>query len=123
MTGAAKLRLDKWLWFARFFKTRSMAARQVSAGHVRVNGNRIVKPAQAIAPQDVLTFAQGNRVRVVKVLDLGVRRGPADEARALYDDMSPEPEPKPIRIGPRPTKKDRRILDNLRNLGPDGGDN
>lgn len=113
----ASIRLDKWLWHARFFKTRTLAARVVSAGHVRVNGKRVSKPAHAVAPQDVLTFAQGDATRVVRVLDPGTRRGPAPEAQTLYDDLSvPVPRdtaaPAPKYEGKgRPTKRDRRKLD------------
>lgn len=114
-----KLRLDKWLWHARFFKTRTLAAKQVSGGHVRINGERTVKPAHGITPGDILAFAQGRRARVIKIVDLGVRRGPASEAQALYEDLAPpEPrEPPPERVGERPTKKDRRALDALRGGG------
>ena len=110
------LRLDKWLWHARFFKTRSLAAGQVSGGHVRVNGTRAAKPAQQVGPGDVLTLSQGPRVRVVRIAAPGTRRGPAPEARALYEDLTP-PEtrnsdpPNPRFEGKgRPTKRDRRKL-------------
>ncbi len=122
MTGPAapKLRLDKWLWQARFFKTRSLAARIVSEGKVRVNGTRVSKPASNVGAGDVLTFAQGRLVRVVRIVDLGTRRGPAPEAATLYDDLSPPPartdtdapadSPAPaFDGGGRPTKRDRRI--------------
>ena len=111
----AKLRIDKWLWQARFFKTRSLAAKQVGGGHVRVNGNRVLKPAFAVGPGDVLTFAQGRVVRVVRIVALGVRRGPATEAQTLYADLSEKREetpPNPKFEGKdRPTKRDRRTLD------------
>lgn len=81
------IRLDKWLWQARFCKTRSDAARLIAAGAVRVNGLRVVKPATAIRPGDGLTFALGRVVRVVRVRATGTRRGPATEARQLYDDL------------------------------------
>lgn len=103
------LRVDKWLWWARFFKTRSLAARVV-AGGIRVNGTRTDKARTAIRPGDTLTFAQGRTVRVIKVIALGHRRGPAPEAAALYEDLAPPEPPKP-RVGPRPTKKDRRDMD------------
>lgn len=109
---AASLRADKWLWRARFFKTRSLAARACEAG-LRVNGARTEKPAAAVRPGDVLTFAQGPRIRVVEVVSLGERRGPAPEAQALYRDRAPPEPPKP-REGPRPTKRDRRALDAFR---------
>lgn len=117
---AAGIRLDKWLWFARFFKTRSLAARQVSEGGVRVNGQRVSKPSASVRPGDVLTFAQGRAIRVVEVRAAGLRRGPAPEAQALYDDRSPPPPPKPeghlprYELGGRPTKKDRRDLESGR---------
>lgn len=110
-----KLRLDKWLWHARFFKTRSLAAREVSAGHVRVNGEKTEKPARNVSPGDVLTFAQARRVRVVRIEILGTRRGPAPEAQTLYTDLSPETEKDPENPGfegkGRPTKRYRRTLD------------
>ena len=114
----AKQRLDKWLWQARFFKTRGLAAAMVGAGHVRVNGERASKPAAQIKVGDTLTFSQGTRVRIVKILALATRRGPAPEAQGLYEDHSPAPIPKPDapheRIGGRPTGKDRRKIDALR---------
>jgi ribosome-associated heat shock protein Hsp15 len=82
------LRLDKWLWQARFFKTRALAARLVGNGRVRINQAVVTKPHHRIRPGDVLTFPQGETVRVVRVLDLGSRRGPAREARALYEDLA-----------------------------------
>lgn len=85
---AAKLRLDKWLWQARFFKTRSLAAKQVGAGRVRVNGVRVTKPAHLIGPGDVLTFARAREIQVICVQALGSRRGPATEARTLYADLT-----------------------------------
>lgn len=113
--AADKLRIDKWLWQARFFKTRSLAARQVGAGQVRVNGNRVTKPAQVVAPGDVLTFAQGRKVRVVEIVALGTRRGPATEAQDLYLDRSAPrddvPPPPRYEGKGRPGKKERRALD------------
>ena len=118
--GPTTIRLDKWLWYGRFFKTRGLSARAIAAGHVRLNGARIAKPAQRVGVGDVLTFAQARRVRVVRILALGSRRGPAAEARALYDDLSP-PAPdggkgraSAARAGPRPTKRDRRAIDGLK---------
>ncbi|SDK37681.1 RNA-binding S4 domain-containing protein [Aliiruegeria lutimaris] len=118
MTETPSLRIDKWLWHARFFKTRSLAAKQVSEGKVRVNATRISKPARPVSAGDVLTFPQANAIRVVRILALGTRRGPAPEARALYEDLSPpeeQPAQKPlVGGGPRPTKKERRRLINSR---------
>ncbi|PWE33732.1 RNA-binding protein S4 [Maritimibacter sp. 55A14] len=112
------LRIDKWLWQARFFKTRSLAARVVSAGKLRVNGTRVTKPSATVGPGDTLTFPQARRIRVVRVLALGERRGPAPEAQALYDDLTPPEEsvpgaPRPEGKG-RPTKKERRKFDPFR---------
>ncbi|WGH79050.1 RNA-binding S4 domain-containing protein [Jannaschia ovalis] len=106
-----RLRLDKWLWQARFFKTRSLAARMIGEGRVRLNGARVTKPAQAVVPGDALTFPQGDRIRVVEIAALGERRGPAAEAQTLYADHTPPPQP---RLGPRPTGRDRRRMDALR---------
>jgi ribosome-associated heat shock protein Hsp15 len=86
---AETIRLDKWLWQARFCKSRSIAATLVSEGRVRVNSERASKPARAIGPGDVLTFPQAGRIRVVRVLATGERRGPATEAQALYEDLDP----------------------------------
>ena len=77
-------RLDKWLWCARFLKARSACARLVAEGTVRINRQATEKPHARLRPGDVLTFAVGGRVRVIRVLLLGERRGPAPEARLLY---------------------------------------
>lgn len=116
-----KFRLDKWLWQARFVKSRSLAAALVTGGHVRVNGNRAAKPSHGVHAGDVLTFPQGSRIRVVRILAPAVRRGPATEAQTLYDDMSPQPDPEAAKTeipqaariegNSRPTKRDRRKLD------------
>lgn len=114
------LRLDKWLWYARFFKTRSLAAKVCHGGHLRVSGARVAKAHHPVRPGDVVTFPQGRHIRVVKVLALGTRRGPATEARALYEDLAPpdketrvpETALRPRGQG-RPTKRERRALDKL----------
>ncbi|MFN3936331.1 MAG: RNA-binding S4 domain-containing protein [Gemmobacter sp.] len=84
---ASAQRLDKWLWQARFFRTRTVATAAVSDGMVRVNGERAMRPAQAVRAGDTLTFVQGGRVRVVRIVALAVRRGPAAEAATLYRDI------------------------------------
>lgn len=114
-----RLRVDKWLWQARFFKTRSLAARQVTEGRVRLNGARVDKPAQPVGPGDVLTFPQARAIRVVEVVALGARRGPAAEAQTLYVDRTPPAPPSEPRVGPRPTGRDRRRLDALREAPAD----
>ncbi|KIN64019.1 S4 domain protein [Sulfitobacter noctilucicola] len=114
-----KLRVDKWLWHARFFKTRTLAASRVKTGNVRINGTTTHKPSSTVCKTDVLTFAQGDDIRVIQIDALGERRGPAPEAQTLYTDLSP-PQPKEKNIRSenpafdgkgRPTKKDRRTLD------------
>ena len=82
-----RIRIDKWLWQARFFKTRSLAAAVVSSGHLRLNGAKMAKPGHDLRPGDVLTFPQASRIRVVRVLAPGDRRGPAAEAQLLYADL------------------------------------
>lgn len=117
--AASRIRLDKWLWHARFFKTRGLSAKVVSGGHVRVNSERAAKPAHGVGPGDVLTFPQGRDVRVIRILAIGTRRGPATEARDLYEDLDPPaervreivPENPAFEGKGRPTKRDRRKLD------------
>lgn len=84
----ARQRLDKWIWFARVVKTRSLAAALIGAGHVRVNGAKVDSPGRAIKVGDVLTIGLDRQVRVLKVLDCGERRGPYEEARQLYDELT-----------------------------------
>ncbi len=85
----AEQRIDKWLWCARFFKSRTRAARLVGEGRVRVSGAVVHKPHHPLKPGDVLTFPQGPHIRVVRVMALAIRRGPANEARTLYEDLAP----------------------------------
>jgi ribosome-associated heat shock protein Hsp15 len=82
-------RLDKWLWFARFARTRTLAAKLVSEGFVRVNGARTDNPAKGLGLGDVVTVAAPHATMAVRVLDLGERRGPSDEAKELYEALSP----------------------------------
>ncbi len=114
------LRLDKWLWHARFCKSRTLATRLVASGRVRVSGTVAHKAHQTVRPGDVLTFPLGPHVRVIRVRRLGERRGPASEARALYEDLEPPgatPRPQPLagrdRGAGRPTKSDRRAIARL----------
>jgi ribosome-associated heat shock protein Hsp15 len=95
VAGAEALRLDRWLVHARFVKTRALAARLAGAGRVRVNSVVTKKAHAAIRPGDVLTFPLGKVVRVVRVLALGDRRGPAREAQTLYEDLASAPAPRP----------------------------
>ncbi len=87
------IRLDTWLWQARFVKTRALAAGLVEAGHLRLNGARCGKPGHVLRVGDVLTFPLGARVHVVRVLALGDRRGPAMEAQGLYAELDGSPRP------------------------------
>ena len=117
-------RLDKWLWFARFFKSRTLAGKFCNSGKVRINSQIAAKAAVTVKVDDVLTFPRGHHIRVIKILDLGQRRGPAPEAQSLYEDLVP-PEPAPKAGGGdvadgqrdagtgRPTKRDRRAVDRL----------
>jgi ribosome-associated heat shock protein Hsp15 len=84
---AAAIRLDKWLWQARFCKSRALAARLIADGAVRVNATRVTKPATAVRVGDGLSFALAGRVHAVRIMALGNRRGPAAEARTLYADV------------------------------------
>lgn len=84
----AKTRLDQWLWFARFAKSRSLAARLCAAGAVTLNGAAVTKPNRAVRVGDVVILPQGGWQRTVRVLALGVRRGPASEARLLYEEAA-----------------------------------
>ncbi len=131
MSGAepdAQIRIDKWLWYARFFKTRGLASKLCNANKLRSGGTLVSKAHHPLRVDDVLTFPQGRHIRVVKVLALAQRRGPAVEARKLYEDLKP-PEPGnrlPLQGGSlssarrvpgsgRPTKRERRALDRLKN--------
>jgi len=84
-----RIRIDKWLWHARFCKTRALAQELVSGKRVRVNGARIDKPGRAVGAGDVLTLRLGADVRLVRVLECGARRGPASEAQTLYEPLDP----------------------------------
>jgi ribosome-associated heat shock protein Hsp15 len=122
------LRADKWLWHARFFKSRSLATQLCQAGKLRLSGLGVIKPHHKVKPGDVLTFPQARHIRVVKVLALGLRRGPASEAQALYEDLKPQTPEGRLPAGTpdalatarrepgagRPTKRERRALDRLR---------
>ncbi len=121
--AAGGQRIDKWLWFVRVVKSRTLAASLVEAGKVRLNRVRIEKPAHLVRPGDVLTIAIGSRVRIFEVVAPGERRGPPEAARQLYRDLTPPPTPRaerslvPAPVGlrdagsGRPTKRDRRRID------------
>ena len=120
---ADTLRLDKWLWFARFARTRTSAAKLITEARFRVNGQATEKAHHVVRCGDVLTFPLGPHIRVIKILALAERRGAAPEARLLYEDLDP-PQPKPAQSeqpavalrnegAGRPTKRERRAIDRL----------
>lgn len=96
-------RIDKWLWQARFFKSRGIAAKLCNSGKIRIDGAKIDKSHYAVRPGHVLTFPQARRIRVVRVIALGTRRGPATEAATLYEDLSDDaPVPSIASLGRSP---------------------
>ena len=124
MVAEGRQRIDKWLFFSRAVKSRSLAAKLVVAGRVRINSDKAAQASDLVKPGDVLTITLDRRISVWKVLATGVRRGPAEEARTLYEDMSPPPAPKGEAVADaipalrdagsgRPTKKERRQTDRL----------
>ncbi len=129
-TQTGTQRLDKWLWFTRIVKTRSLASKMVSGGKVRVNQVRCTKPSTPVRAEDVITAMVGRDVRVLRVLAPGKRRGPASEAVTIYEDLAPierqsSGKGKANDLGimipgarepgsGRPTKRERRQLDKLR---------
>ncbi len=120
---AARQRIDKWLFFARLRKSRSLAAKSVEAGDVRVNDLAIRQPSHMVRPGDVIVLSLDRHDMVVKVLLPGERRGPYEEARLLYHDMTPPAPPREERTifaqatrergTGRPTKRERREIDRL----------
>lgn len=122
-------RIDKFLWFARFFKSRTLASSAVNDGKVRINGHRCDKASTNVKPNDVLTFSAGGRVRVIRVLNGGTRRGPASDAQPLYEDLTPPLEQARANVTPlmtpgqgvgRPSKRDRRAISALKGRDIDG---
>jgi ribosome-associated heat shock protein Hsp15 len=118
----AKQRLDRWLFFSRAVKSRTLAQRLIESGAVRVNSDRTLHTDHQVGAGDVLTMTVHSRLLVWRILDAGTRRGPPSEAQGLYEDLSPPPlprEPAPPLFGQRdpgsgrPTKKERREIDGL----------
>ena len=115
------VRVDKWLWAARFFKSRSLAAAACNGGKVDVNA-RAARPAKVIRAGDRLEITVSRARRIVRVVALSDRRGPGAEAARLYEDLTPPPPPREVRALPvyrppgagRPTKRDRRVMERLR---------
>ena len=127
-SGSTSVRLDKWLWYARFFKTRSLATKLISSGKLRINGEVISKPHRQAQIGQILTFARGPHIRVIRIDEIGTRRGPAAEAELLFTDLEPPGAWKKDRAARlqnsrfenrltgsgRPTKKDRRQTTRLK---------
>jgi ribosome-associated heat shock protein Hsp15 len=126
MDSDDRVRIDKWLWAARFFKTRSLATEAVDGGKVEINGER-AKPSKAVKPGDELRLRLGPYEHVLIIKALGERRGPASVAQSLYEETGASKEAREklsaqLRMAPaafvyeekgRPTKKDRRDLSNF----------
>ncbi len=125
------VRIDRWLWAARFFRTRSQAKAAVEGGHVRLNGAR-TKPAKDVKPGDMLTIRRGFAEYTVAVTGLSDRRGNAAAASLLYEETAASEQRRDVETarrkmesaglpasGGRPTKRDRRQLTGLRDCRPD----
>lgn len=89
--AAGSIRLDKLLWFLRFARSRSLAQAVVAAGHIRLDGRRVSRPSCAVHVGQTLVLPVGERIEVVRLLTLPVRRGSASEARACYQNLDPGP--------------------------------
>lgn len=129
MTGPGdalrKERLDRFLFFSRAVKSRTLAQKIIETGAIRINSDKTVRSDHKVGAGDVLTMSLQGRVLVWRIIDPGTRRGPASEAQGLYEDMSPPPLPKAERSpyeaaiaerpqgAERPTKKERRDTDRL----------
>lgn len=118
----ARQRLDRWLFFSRAVKSRTLAQKLIESGAVRVNSERTLDTDHKVGAGDVLTMTVHERLKVWRILDAGERRGPAMEAATLYEDISPPPLPRETRQAApgggepgsgRPKKKERRDTDRL----------
>jgi ribosome-associated heat shock protein Hsp15 len=130
-------RLDKWLWFARVTKSRTLAATLVLEGKIRVNGERVAKPAHTLKTGDAITIAMRQRVRILRVKGFAQRRGSAAIAAELFEDLSPAPvqvdragdatgtgfgaasDAQRVPGSGRPTKRERRELDRFKSRADD----
>lgn len=121
----SKIRLDKWLWYARVVKSRSLAQTLIKNGKIKVNTNRVSVPSRTVIAEDVLTITLARQIKILKIIAPGTRRGPAPEAQQLYEDLTPKPEKRVPVTRPakqavreegagRPTKKQRRELSKFR---------
>jgi ribosome-associated heat shock protein Hsp15 len=115
-----QVRLDKWLWAARFFKSRTLAAHACQGGKVDLN-DQAAKPARAVRAGDLLQITLPHGKRIVRVVGLSERREAGARAALLYEDLTPPAPPREARITPafrtpgagRPTKRDRRLMERL----------
>lgn len=127
---SSPVRVDKWLWYARFFKTRTLATKLISSGKLRIDGQIVSKPHRHAQIGQVLTFSQARHIRVIRIEQIASRRGPAEEAAQLYTDLDPPHtqgqsgamtrqkhafEYRQTGSG-RPTKKDRRRTSRLKDI-------
>lgn len=121
MRVMADMRLDKWLWAARFFKSRTLAAAACDGGKVDLN-EQAAKPSRAVRPGDLLRITLPRGKKIVRVALLSERRGSGAQAALLYEDLTPPPPPREARLLPpvirprglgRPTKRERRLIDRL----------
>lgn len=119
-------RIDKWLWHARFFKSRTLARDLVKSKKLHINSLRVSKPSVLVNIGDILTFSKAHNEKVIEIKAIATRRGSAPEAQLLYNDLSPDPivldplDPRTMKVPTRaqgmgrPTKADRRAMDKLR---------
>jgi ribosome-associated heat shock protein Hsp15 len=122
-SGGVSQRLDQWLFFARIIKSRTLAATLIGEGKFRLNREKVEKASTMVKPGDVVTSSAHRTVRLLRVAQIGKRRGPATEAQTLYEDITP-PAPPPEEKAQsmmarepgtgRPTKKERRLIDKFR---------
>ncbi|MGI9353067.1 MAG: RNA-binding S4 domain-containing protein [Rhizobiaceae bacterium] len=122
-------RIDRWIWHARFTKTRSLAQKLIGSGRVRIDREKISSASRLVKPGNVLTISLQDRVRIIEIVDLSERRGPYSEASLLYKDLSPEKEADRADMGEktepisekfkRPDKHERRKAIKLKQYYPD----
>ncbi len=125
ISSSPRLRADKWLWYARVAKTRSLAAALIKNGKVRLNSNKMASPSRVLSVDDVLTITLARQIKIIKIKTMATRRGPAAEAQLMYQDLTPAPvkrntKPRLLKQAVReegagrPTKKQRRELSRFR---------
>lgn len=122
-SGGSRQRIDKWLFFTRMIKSRSLAQTFIEKGHVRINGERVIQPSHAVKVGDRVELSLDRRDLILVVRQAGTRRGPFEEAKLLYEDLTPTPEETKRMTAfeqatrepgaGRPTKRERRQIDRL----------